>query len=477
MPIAREIPYSDPISVFAPFSAEPFAALFDCSTGQQQTARYSYICVAPVDVIVAVGIGSAQGTVQLNGRSCSGDPFQVLEKCLAGWRHDPLPGIPPFQGGAAGLLGYELGGCLEQMPPPYERDEPVPDMAIGIYDVVIAFDHLLARAWVISSGYPEKGRQSRDVRAERRLSEMIEQLGSGREHQTTDFPFCPTWQSDNRREVYLEKVKRAIDYIRAGDVLQVNLSQEFCAAKPHHLDAFGIYRRLRSSAPAPFAAYVACGSGRAVCSASPERFLSVDKEGGVETRPIKGTRRRGGDFGEDAALADELVRSAKDRAENLMIVDLMRNDLSKVCRVGSVLVPQLVALETFPTIHHLVSVVTGQLQGDKGPVDLLRSCFPGGSITGAPKIRAMEIIHELEQRRRGAYCGSIIWIGFDGSMDSSILIRTIVVSDRSMRVAVGGGVVADSSPEEEYEETLIKAHALLTAFDTSESEPCLQPHS
>lgn len=472
MPIAREIPYNDPVCVFAPFVAEPYAALFDCSVEQQHTARYSYICVAPVDVIVADGIGCGDGAVLLNGRSFSGDPFEALEKCLSGWRHETLPDLPPFQGGAAGLLGYELGGCFEQMPAPYEGDESIPDMAIGIYDVIITFDHLLAKAWVISSGYPEKDTQSRNAKAERRLLETIDRLGATRARRMPLTPFRPVWESDNTREVYLEKVNRTIDYIRAGDVLQVNLSQEFRAEKPRHLDAFGIYRLLRSSAPAPFAAYVACGPGKAVCSASPERFLSLDKEGHVEARPIKGTRRRSADLHEDAALADELVESEKDRAENLMIVDLMRNDLSRVCRVGSVKVPQLIALETFPTIHHLVSVVTGQLEDRKGPLDLLRACFPGGSVTGAPKIRAMEIIHELEQRCRGAYCGSIAWIGFDGSMDSSILIRTMVVTDRSMRVAVGGGIISDSSPEEEYEETLIKAQALLAAFNPSEDDQC-----
>jgi para-aminobenzoate synthetase component 1 len=237
---------------------------------------------------------------------------------------------------------------------------------------------------------------------------------------------------------------------------------------PRGLDPFMLYRRLRSLSPAPFAAFISASDGTTILSASPERFLSLDPEGLVVTRPIKGTRPRGRTPGEDKALANELSLSEKDQAENLMIVDLMRNDLSRVCRLGSVEVSELATLESFANVHHLVSEVRGTLFPNLGPVDLLRATFPGGSITGAPKIRAMEIINELEPARRGPYCGAIAWIGFDGAMDSSIVIRTLVIKDGQVAAQAGGGIVADSDPAAEYDESMDKVWALLQSLDPGE---------
>jgi para-aminobenzoate synthetase component 1 len=248
----------------------------------------------------------------------------------------------------------------------------------------------------------------------------------------------------------------------AGDIFQANLSQRFRARLPAGIAAFDLYRRMRQVNPAPFAAFVKAGDV-AVASASPERFLSL-RDGRVETCPIKGTRRRGATPVQDRLLAEALLASEKDRAENIMIVDLLRNDLSRVCRDGSVAVPRLCGLESFATVHHLVSTVTGELRPGKGAVDLLAACFPGGSITGAPKIRAMEIIAELEPTRRGPYCGSVGYIGFDGNMDSSIIIRTYGIKGDEVVFQAGGGIVADSRSGDEYEETLAKARALIAAL-------------
>jgi para-aminobenzoate synthetase component I len=268
--------------------------------------------------------------------------------------------------------------------------------------------------------------------------------------------------SNFTRAAYEVAVARVIEYILAGDIFQANISQRFRAELPDGADALALYRRLRRRNPAPFAALLDYGDV-AIVSASPERFLSFH-DGLVETRPIKGTRPRGATPEEDARLAAELLGSEKDRAENVMIVDLLRNDLSRVCRDHSVLTPEICTLESYATVHHLVSTVTGRLQPDVDSVDLLRATFPGGSITGAPKFRAMEIIAELEPTRRGPYCGAIGWLGFDGSMDTSITIRTYCLKGRTVTFQAGGGITADSDPAAEYEETLAKARALVAAL-------------
>ena len=274
-------------------------------------------------------------------------------------------------------------------------------------------------------------------------------------------PDVPGVRSNFTRDGYLEAVARVIDYVFAGDIFQANLSQRLEA--PLVGTPLELYRRLRHRNAAPFAAYLDFGD-LAIASSSPERFLRVDPDGRVETRPIKGTRPRGLSPEHDAALAQALVESGKDRAENVMIVDLLRNDLSRVCRPGSVRVPELFALEHYPTVHHLVSTVVGELAPAQGPVDVLRAAFPGGSITGAPKVRAMQIIAELEPTQRAVYCGSIGYLSRTGALDTSIVIRTYLVLGRDVYVQVGGGIVADSDPDEEYQETLDKARGLVVAL-------------
>jgi para-aminobenzoate synthetase component 1 len=300
-------------------------------------------------------------------------------------------------------------------------------------------------------------------RRKARADELEARLGFCAEPGPTPEAHVTTRIASNfTRGGYEAVVQQVVDYILAGDIFQANLSQRFLADLPAELDGWSLYRRLRTRNPAPFAAYLRTGEVEIV-SASPERFLKLaDRR--VETRPIKGTRPRGSTPEEDRRLGEELLASAKDRAENVMIVDLLRNDLSRVCRDHTVLTPEICALESFATVHHLVSTVTGELRPGLDPVDLLRATFPGGSITGAPKIRAMEIIAELEPTQRGPYCGAIGWLGGDGWMDTSITIRTYAIKDRRVAFQAGGGIVADSDPAAEYDETLDKARALIEAL-------------
>ncbi|SDG16817.1 aminodeoxychorismate synthase, subunit I [Limimonas halophila] len=454
LPLAEPIPYRDPLDLLAAWGGTPYALLFDSADPADERARYSYLCLDPVETCA----------VPIDGGTEAG-PLAWLDARLRRGRQASRPDLPPFQGGAAGLLGYELGGHLETLPAPAAHGADHPVAALGIYDVVAAFDHTHQRAWLIATGYPETDPAARRARAERRLAALRPHLTEPGAMPAPAALAPLAWESDVAGPAYRDKVARAIQYIHAGDVFQVNLSRELVAPRPSGLRAFALYRSMRRRTLAPFSAYMALPDGRAVCSFSPERFLQADAEGHVETRPIKGTRPRAAEPAEDARLAAELAGSAKDRAENLMIVDLLRNDLARVCRVGSVHVPTLCGLESFRAVHHLVSVVRGELAVGRTPVDLISAGFPGGSITGAPKIRAMEIIRELEGRRRGPYCGSLCWLGFDGAMDSSILIRTMTVEPAAVRYGVGGGVVADSDPEAEWRETEVKAAAFMAAED------------
>ncbi|MCZ6606821.1 MAG: aminodeoxychorismate synthase component I [Alphaproteobacteria bacterium] len=456
-----ECAYLDPVAAFTPFAAEPFALLFDSALKDPDHGRYAFIAADPFLKLVA-----KDGEIRLGDRCFSGDPFVALGEELARYPQPSLRNVPPFQGGAAGFFGYDLCHHLEKLPaPPPESDGVAfPDMALGFYDVVAAFDLWQQRAWIISTGHPERDPGRRAARAAgraRAFRARLEGAPSPKPPAVIGFPV--SWESNFTRESYQACVARVVDYIWAGDIFQANLSQRFLARLPDHFDPFALYCRLRAVNPAPFAAYLNFGD-MVLASSSPERFLRVRGDR-VETRPVKGTRPRGMVPAEDAALAEALRESAKDRSENVMIVDLLRNDLSRVCRDHSIHVPELCVLESFATVHHLVSTVTGRLREGMTAVDLLRAAFPGGSITGAPKVRAMEIIAELEPTRRGPYCGCIGYLGFDGAMDTNIAIRTLAFKDRTAVFQAGGGIVADSDPALEYGETLDKAKALFACFE------------
>lgn len=446
-PHVEEVAFKDPLRTFAPFASRPWSVFLDSARPDGRMGRHAFICIEPFLTLTVRG-----GHVYVDGKQQSGDPFDLLQDLLARHSRPALPDLPPFQGGAAGFLGYELGGYLERLPPPGPSETDLPDLALGFYDTVLAFDLIDRRAWIFSA---EPNSRADEIRQALQAADNVPAEFSAIEK-------ANAWTSNFTADSYRRAIARTIDYILAGDIFQANIAQRFAVTLPTDFDRFGFYRQLRGTNPAPFAAFMELG-GTAVASSSPERFLTV-RDGTVETRPIKGTRPRHPDPVQDAALADALQTSEKDRAENVMIVDLLRNDLSRVCADNTVEVPELCTLESYATVHHLVSAVTGQLRPGKGPVDLLRAAFPGGSVTGAPKVRAMEIIAEIEPHRRGPYCGGIGYIGFDGTMDMNVAIRTVTLGAGKAIFHAGGGIVADSDPQAEYAESLDKARALFAAF-------------
>lgn len=474
--VERAVPHVEPLAGLTAWEAcrrlaDQRRLLFlDSATQGGELARYSFVTADP-----ATWLTSHHGWISENGRFAGvADPIHLLRNRLAEFPLEPIEGLPPFQGGVAGLFSYDLCHHVEVLPQPIYNDFGIPDLAVGIYDWVLAFDHATDDAWLISTGYPEADPRRREIRARQRADEIERLLtrttaplparidDAGLNVETPQFPIdgLPGITSNFDRDRYFETIRRAIEYVYAGDCFQVNIAQRLLTQAS--LTSLDLYERLRTRNPAPFAGFFDLGD-HTIISASPERFLRVEN-GEVETRPIKGTRPRGKTPAEDQRFADELLASAKDQAENVMIVDLLRNDLGRVCEYGSVRVEALCRLESYRFVHHLVSEVRGRLRGDCGPTDLLRAAFPGGSVTGAPKIRAMEIITELEQTSRGPYCGSLGYIGFDGSMDTSLLIRTFVMSNGWLHFSVGGGIVADSTPEREYDETWHKAAGLLRAL-------------
>ena len=457
VPIVRELPAGiTPLDVFRALRSLPHLTFFDSAMQHPTLGRYSFVAADPFDWISVPADGS--------------DGLATLADRVGPLLANSLPGLPPFQGGAAGLVGYDLCHSLENLPRAKFDEFGVPALAMGLYDVVVAFDHLENRGWVISQGLPEAEPHARLHRAQGRCDAIWNHIHSPPplDREVPRPVVSPAVRndvgegvtSDFSRNAYLSAVERIVEYIYAGDVFQVNLSQRLMM--PATANSAELYERLRECNAATFAGYLDMGDFQ-IASASPERFLQVS-QGKVETRPIKGTRPRTARPEADLFAGDELSTSEKDRSENVMIVDLLRNDLSRVCDPNSVRVTQLCGLETYAYVQHLVSVIEGRLRPSQSPIDLLRAAMPGGSITGAPKVRAMEIIAELEPTARGAYCGSLAYIGFDGAMDSNLLIRTITAGGGWWQVPAGGGIVAASDPRREYEETWHKAHGMLEAM-------------
>ena len=443
----------------------PYSLLLDSADQNHPNSRYSFAMCYPIETVEAKN-GKITVTNWEEKISFEGDPFAVLQSRIATWVSETIrtPNMPPFQGGAAGLFGYDLGRTLENLPEIAKDNSKTPDMAIGIYDQVLAHDHVLKKTYLFTHANNERDAHKKSDF----LIDLFTQEYDKPDYTAQDLD----WASNFEKNDYQEQVQKIIDYIHAGDIFQANMTQRFDAELPEEFDPFIHYLHMRDVNPAPFATYMNLGNIK-ISSASPERFLTA-RDGHVETRPIKGTRPHVADPQKDQAYKKDLQNSAKDRAENTMIVDLLRNDLSRVCDAHSIDVTGLCDLETFTSVHHLVSTVRGRLRKDQTAVDLLRACFPGGSITGAPKIRAMEIIEELEPTRRSAYCGSMGYIGFDGTMDTNILIRTLTYEDNKVSLQVGGGIVADSDPAAEYQETLDKADAILKSFTTDSAQTPLK---
>lgn len=447
-----------PHAVAPAFAHLPGLALLE-SSQQGALGRYSYLTADPFLRVESTGDRLRIEWCHQPHRSIvrREQPFAVLRELLAAHAMPPAPDGPPFQGGAVGAFAYDLGRQLEELPSYARCDVPTPELSLGFYDWVLAHDHLANTSWLVTTGLPD-GAEERAAARQAQIMDILaawqSRNGAG-EGAADSFRLTTPLASNVTREQYLAMVRRAQEYITAGDVYQVNLSQRFAAGWEG--SPWTLYQRLQRESPVPFGAFLDFGNSWVV-SASPERFLHV-RDGVVETRPIKGTRPRGRTKAEDDMLARELRTSEKDRAENLMIVDLLRNDLGKVCQLGSVRVPALWEIEGYSNVWQLVSAVSGELRPEADAVAALEAAFPGGSVTGCPKIRAMEIIEELEPARRGIYCGAIGYLGFDGAMDTSIVIRTLVLTRDRLYLQVGGAVVADSDPQAEYEETLVKAQA------------------
>ncbi len=431
----------------------------------KRLGRYSFLGSDPFLVLRSRGHDI---TVLKDGQeeAIRGNPFDVLGEYLDIYTLDSEPCPVPLAGGVVGYFSYDLCHFIERLPSLAIDDLELPECYLAFYDVVAAFDHLKNHTYLVSTGFPELEESRRLKRARERLRELkhiILEQPPYAEAETAAGEQETLLKGNFSHEAYLEAVELAREYISAGDIFQVNLSQRLEVGLP--VPPYELYRRLRTINPAPFANYFNF-DGVGIVGASPERFLKVQGDM-VETRPIKGTRPRGRTPAEDQSLADDLLKSVKDRAENIMIVDLERNDIGRVCRYGSVKVTEMAALETYPTVFHLTSTVAGQLQEDKDRIDLLKATFPGGSITGAPKVRAMEIIDELEPTRRSVYTGSLGYLSFGGDMDLDIVIRTIIVENGRAYFQVGGAIVYDSQPEAEYIETLDKGRAMIQALGLS----------
>ena len=445
------------LDIFAILQEMPYPVLLDSALNIIRRGRFSYLTADPFMVLRSKG---RQVEVESGGAihrfTC--DPFSVLQHVLKSFRLLPAPGLPPFQGGAIGYLSYEMAHHLEVLPNHAADDLGLPEMNIGLYDWVIAHDHASKSTWAVATGLPQGTSKAAQERMEWIECHLRQTPPSSRP--ACPFPSSAGLTSNFSHEGYVEAVEAVKDYIVQGDIYQANISQRF--ESRIECNPWDLYLRLRQVNAAPFSAYLRYPE-LTVLSASPEEYLHMEN-GAVHTWPMKGTRPRCSTLEEDRRMAAELKASEKDRAENVMIVDLLRNDLGKVCVAGSIQVPELFTIEEYPNVFQMVSHVRGRTGPGVDAVDLLRACFPGGSVTGAPKIRAMEIIDELEPTQRSVYCGAIGYVGFDGSMLTSIPIRILLVKGQRVYFQVGGGIVADSDPQAEYEETLHKARGSLKAL-------------
>ena len=453
-PLYAELPYQqDSHLYFEAIRDKNWPVFLDSANSNQTNSRFDIITADPFITLVSTEDNTIIDYQNGEQKQSSKDPFQLLQSILQEFQQQ-IDVDFPFCGGALGYFSYDLGRRIETLPSLAKNYEHIPDMLIGIYDWAIIVDHQLQRCCLASFGL--------NPQTESEWDSLITQLSNPVAFKTANFNVSGELKCNLDKAQYQQAFDKIQHYINEGDCYQVNLAKRF------EVDASGdpwtAYKLLRQQNSAPFSTFFDTPYAT-LLSSSPERLLQVRGDH-VETKPIKGTRPRDlNNEANDRALADELMNSNKDRAENLMIVDLLRNDLGKVCNPGSINVPKPFALESFATVHHLVSTITGTLSDKQNSLSLLRACFPGGSITGAPKLRSMEIIEELEPNRRGVYCGSMAYIGFNGDMDSNILIRTLIYSDNRLRFWAGGGIVADSNVDDEYQEVHDKAAAMLNLID------------
>lgn len=449
----EEIRDTTAFSIFAAIRRLPMPVMV---SGWKDGGRYTFIAASPIITIrTQDGVTEAVDSVSGNLTQYN-DPFEAIESVLALRRYNGR-GPFPFNGGAIGCLGYDLNTVIEpRLARHADRLAQTPQALINIYDPVCVFEHATRRGYIVSTGADR-----------RRVDEIKRLIQEARPESTKPFSATAGASSNMTREAYISMVGRAKDYISDGDIYQINLSQRLSI--PVAGDPFNLFQRLNETHPAPFASFMDLG-GFQVVSNTPERLLRTSG-GLIETEPIKGTRPRGKDPAEDLLMIEELKQSKKERAEHVMIVDLERNDLGRVSVPGSVEVSSFETVHTYEHLHHMVSTIRSKLRPGISTATALKACFPGGSVTGAPKFRAMEIINELEPCPRGIYTGALGWMDFNGEMDFAMAIRTAIIKDGLLRLHVGGGIVADSVPLEEYDETLLKARDFLHALGANPPEP------
>ncbi|MDD5428731.1 MAG: aminodeoxychorismate synthase component I [Candidatus Omnitrophica bacterium] len=446
-----------PADLFDPVKGSPYAFFLDSALRGKNLGRFSFLGCDPFLVFKskkdAVMLEWADGRTE----SFRSDPFSALEEIFAEYKCGRGEKDLPFSSGGVGYFSYDLKDFIEDLPDRAKNDLGLHDCVMGFYDTALIYDNIARSAYIASSGLPYAGKK-RAARRSDRLKEFKEKI---RENKIASARFpdkkARQLKSNFSKAGYIDAIRKAKHYIKKGDIYQVNISQRFEAdllCDPAHL-----YPKLRALSPAPFASYLGFGD-TAILSSSPERFL-LKRGDHIETRPIKGTRPRGADRKSDISFAKELKKSVKDNAEHIMIVDLERNDLGKICNYGTVRQAESSSIEKYSNVFHMVSTVSGKLKKGTSPIDCLRAAFPGGSITGAPKVRSMEIIEELEPVKRSVYTGAIGYISFDGNMDTSVVIRTLIAKHGKVYFSVGGGIVADSDPEAEYQETLDKAKGIM----------------
>jgi anthranilate synthase component 1 len=440
-----------PVSAFLKLRGAGPAFLLESAEQGQRVGRWSFIGYKPRSV---VRWHLADG----------GDPYAIAADAATRHRQAPLPGVPPFAGGAVGFFGYDCVRAVERLPEPNPDVLGLPDMALMLSDVIVAFDHLKHEVTVLANAYVEEdgGIEAAHARAVASIREVREKLAGPLPRVESGGPRAePAFEPNMPREAFEAMVARIVEYVHAGDAFQVVPSQRWSAAVP--MEPFSLYRGLRHVNPSPYMYFLDFGDFQLV-GASPEPLLTVSGRH-ASTRPIAGTRTRGATAAEDRSIAEDLLADPKERAEHVMLVDLGRNDLGRVCEYGSVEVPQFMGVETYSHVIHIVSDVVGTLREDVTAVDALRSMLPAGTLSGAPKVRAMEIIDELEPVKRGAYGGAVGWLSYTGQLDTCICIRTVVVVDGVAHVQAGGGTVADAQPAYEYEESRSKARGVVRAIE------------
>jgi anthranilate/para-aminobenzoate synthase component I len=477
-PLFVEVPYSDPLLIYRSIEDRKLSVFLDSAKGTSKIARYSFIALDPY-LIFRLKDGDVDIEDRTRGLRTASfrNPLDRMRELLDIYPQRPYAELPPFQGGAIGLFSYDFARYIEKLPEHAADDLKIPDAHFLFFDAVIAFENCAGKAWIICApGARSTGLGYRDVdeidwlsaydEAEVKLKQYLSMMERAEEKTPISSGLSnlriSSVKHEMKKEEYMAIVRKAKEYIAAGDIFQANLSQRI-SAETGSADPWLIYEVLRQVNPSPFAVYADFGDYQ-IASSSPERLVEM-RNGIIETRPIAGTRPRGKDGAEDNLMRSELLLNEKERAEHIMLIDLERNDIGRVSRYGSVLVDELMITEDYSHVIHIVSNVRGTANDGMTCLDVVQATFPGGTITGVPKVRCMEIIDELEPVRRGPYTGSLGYIGFSGNMDLNIIIRTFVVKDGYAYIQVGAGIVADSDPEREYYETLKKAEALLKTLN------------